>query len=264
MRILLTNDDGITSPGLAVLRRVLEPLGDVTTIAPSMNNSAVARSITIDRSLRVEPVVFGAGYAGWAVDGTPCDCVRIALLGQLALPPQAVVAGINLGANTGDDVTYSGTVGAAFEGALHDLPAIAVSVASKDPGSLIEPTELIRAIVARALSEALPARTVLNVNLPDRPLADIAGVRVTGLGGASCSDRLEMSGNHSRGREWRVYCEPPAGEPPLGSDSAALAAGFVAVTPLRYDLVDPHAVAALEAWHLDDVLAPQAGGAAGR
>ena len=88
MRILLTNDDGITSPGLAVLRRILDPLGEVITIAPSFNNSAVARSITIDRSLGVEPVVFGAGYAGWAVNGTPCDCVRIALLGQLSLPPQ--------------------------------------------------------------------------------------------------------------------------------------------------------------------------------
>ena len=134
MRILLTNDDGITSPGIAALRRALKPLGEIITIAPAQNNSAVARSITIDRNLSVEPLAFADGGSGWAVDGTPCDCVRIALTGQLAPRPDAVVAGINLGANMGDDVTYSGTVGAALEGALHDLPAIAVSVASREPG----------------------------------------------------------------------------------------------------------------------------------
>lgn len=264
MRILLTNDDGIASPGIAAMRRALKPLGEITTIAPAQNNSAVARSITINQSLTVERMTFTDGDAGWAVDGTPCDCVRIALTGQLAPRPDAVVAGINLGANMGDDVTYSGTVGAALEGAMHGLPAIAVSVASREPGSLDEVTDLVGAIVARGLSNVLPPRTVLNVNLPDRPLAEIVGVRVAGLGGASCTDRVEFSGDNVIGGEFRVYCDAPDSALQLGADFEAVAAGFVALTPLRYDFVDQRAVAAIETWRLDDLLAPRVSGAAGR
>ena len=264
MRILLTNDDGIASPGIAALRLALKPLGEIITIAPGQNNSAVARSITINQSLNVERVTFTDGDVGWAVDGTPCDCVRIALTGQLAPRPDAVVAGINLGANMGDDVTYSGTVGAALEGAMHGLPAIAVSVASREPGSLDEVTNLVGAIVARGLSNGLPPRTVLNINLPDRPLAEIVGVRVAGLGGASCSDHVEFSGDNVIGGEFRIYCEAPDSALRLGADFDAVAAGFVALTPLRYDFVDPRAVAAIETWLLDDLLAPRVSGTAGR
>jgi 5'-nucleotidase len=264
MRILLTNDDGIGAPGIAVLRAALEPLGDVVTIAPMTNCSAVARSITIDRSLHVEPAAFGDGFSGWALDGTPCDCVRLALLGVVAPAPHAVVSGINLGGNMGDDVTYSGTVGAAFEGALHDLPAIAVSVENKEPRYLGEYVGVIGGIVARALADGLPPRTVLNVNLPDRPVADVAGVKVAGLGGAGCADRLELAAGDAAVREFRVFCDPPPRAPWLDTDAEAVAAGYIAVTPLRFDLVDPRALKVIDSWALGDLLPAGRAGAAGR
>ncbi len=131
--ILLTNDDGIDAPGLAALRRGLDPLGTVLTLAPDGNRSAIARSITIDRPLHARETRFGDGFSGYSLDGTPADCVRAAALGFFGERPEIVVAGANMGANLGDDVAYSGTVAAALEGALLGLPAVAVSVQGRSP-----------------------------------------------------------------------------------------------------------------------------------
>jgi 5'-nucleotidase len=263
MRILLTNDDGITSPGLAALRSALEPLGDVITIAPDHNNSAVARGITTDRVLHAERARC-AGFEAFTIDGTPVDCVHVALLGVLAPAPQAIVSGINLGANTGLDVSYSGTVGAAIEGALHDLPSVAVSVNSVQPSYLDQVGGLLARVISEALSGRLPPRTVLNVNVPDLPAAEIKGYRATSLGGASCSDYVELAGDGLRAGDFRMRCEPTVGPPWPHTDAEALAAGYIALTPLGYDLVDPAAVRALDAWQLADLPAIDAGGAAGR
>jgi 5'-nucleotidase len=189
-RILLTNDDGIHASGIAALRRALEGLGDVLTIAPGANMSAVARSITIDRPLRPRPASFGDGFPGLALDGTPSDCVRVGLTGVYGPPPDLVVSGVNLGGNMGVDVAYSGTVAGALEAVVRGLPGLAFSVEEREPGWLDEAVPLLRAIVVQALEHGLPAATALNVNLPDRPLADIRAPRVTRLGGASCHDRL--------------------------------------------------------------------------
>lgn len=263
MRILLTNDDGITSPGLAALRLALEPLGEVVTIAPAHNNSAVARGITTDRRLHAEHASC-AGFEAWHLDGTPVDCVRVALLGVLAPAPQAVVSGINLGANTGLDVSYSGTVGAAIEGALHDLPSVAVSVDSTQPSYLDEVAGLLAPVIAAVLGGGLPPRTVLNVNLPDLPAAQIKGYRVTSLGGASCSDSVELAGDGLAAGDFRLRCEPTIGPPWPDTDAEALAGGSIALTPLSYDLVDPVAVRAVEAWQFAYPLVAGADEAAGR
>ena len=263
LQILLTNDDGILASGIAVLRRALEGLGDVTTIAPDHNTSAVARGITIDRPLHVVPADFGDGFAGLACDGTPSDCVRIGLLGVRCPAPHLVVAGVNLGANMGADVTYSGTVGAAFEAALRGLPALAFSVESHTPGWLEESEPILRAMVAHVISRGLPSHGVLNVNLPDRPLAEIGGIQPARLGGASCHDQVVLSGAEAgpaapagplardASTAYFVPCDHPDAGAWADTDFDVVARGCVAVTPLRYDLLDAELLSELAAWELD-------------
>jgi 5'-nucleotidase len=247
-RILLTNDDGIDSAGLTVLRRALDGFGDVVTIAPAQNHSAVARSITIDRNLHIERRRFGDGFDGFAVDGTPVDCVRVAVVGVVAEAPDIVVAGVNIGGNMGADVTYSGTVGAALEGALRGLPGVAVSIDAREPRYLDEMTAVISAVLAEVFARGLPEQTVLNVNLPDVPAAQIKGVRVTQLGGASCSDRFSLDGDDGYDGEYRVTCERLADAAWPHNDFEAVAEGFVSLTPLRPRYVDDAAFVELSHW----------------
>lgn len=269
LQILLTNDDGIQASGIGALRRALEGLGQVTTIAPERDASAVARAITLGRALRVRAVSFGDGWEGLACDGTPSDCVRVGLLGVRAPVPDLVVSGANLGSNMGVDITYSGTVGAAFEGALRGLPAIAFSMESSEPRWLAEAVPVFRALVEQVIARGLPRHTILNVNLPDRRLAEIVGIRPARLGGASCHDRVLLHENGAAppapagaggldgavsldgAREYFVPCaQPPAAEW-ADTDFEAVAEGFVAVTPLRYDLLDAALLAELPDWNLD-------------
>ena len=290
-RILLTNDDGIHASGIAALRRAVEGLGDVLTIAPGANMSAVARSITIDRPLRPRPASFGDGFPGLALDGTPSDCVRVALTGVYGPPPDLVVSGVNLGGNMGVDVAYSGTVAAALEAVVRGLPGLAFSVEEREPGWLDEAVPLLRAIVVQALEHGLPAATALNVNLPDRPLADIRAPRVTRLGGASCHDRLLLmvdgdgrgaaagdgdgreaavdgdgrgdtaggdgarsavdGDGHRAVTEYAVPCDRAPAEHWAATDFEAVAAGHVSITPLTYELFAETALELLSAWELD-------------
>ncbi len=249
--ILLTNDDGIDALGIAMLRRALDGLGDVLTIAPDRNTSAVARGITIGRALHARPTAFGDGRRGLAVDGTPSDCVRIGLLGVYGPSPDLVVSGVNLGGNMGADVAYSGTVGAALEAVLRGVPGVAFSVEERTPGWLDEAEPLVRAIVSQALRHRLPPSTALNVNLPDRPLADMRGVLVTRLGGASCHDRVLLAGDGAAVDEYDLPCDQAPVEHWAGTDFEAVAGGHVSLTPLTYDLVTDTALDLLATWELD-------------
>jgi 5'-nucleotidase len=270
LQILLTNDDGIHAPGLAVLRAAVDGLGEITTIAPDHNASAVARGITIDRPLRLATVTYGDEWPGLACDGTPSDCVRIGLLGARGPAPDLVVAGVNCGANMGADVTYSGTVGAALEAALRGRPALAFSVESSAPGWLGETAPLVRSIVEHVIARGLPRHSILNVNLPDRPLADFAGIHPARLGGASCCDRVFLSGDgaglaapagalvgdsvaglFAGAAEYFVPCDHPTAGEWADTDFDVVGRGCVAVTPLRYDLLDPGLLAELATWELD-------------
>jgi 5'-nucleotidase len=254
LQILLTNDDGIDAPGIAALRRALEGLGRITTIAPDRNTSAVARGITVRRGLRLEPRTFGGGFSGLACDGTPSDCVRVALLGVCRPAPDLVVSGINAGGNMGADMTYSGTVGAAFEAALRGRPGIAFSVEKLEPGWLDEAAPIIRAIVGRVIEQGLPRHTILNVNLPDRPLAGITGIRPARLGGSSAYDYVFLAGDDGApDGEHYLPGEPPASGDrlDLDTDFDVVASGAVAVTPLSYDLLDAALAADLADWDLD-------------
>ncbi len=262
-RILLTNDDGIDSPGLAVLRRAVGGVGDVTTIAPDRNNSAVARGINIGRALHLTRATFGDGWQGMACDGTPCDCVRIGLLGVEAPEPDVVVSGVNRGANVGGDVTYSGTVGAALEGAMRGKPALAFSVESLEPRWLEQAEPVIRALVKQVVERGLPCGSIINVNLPDRPLADMGGIRPACLGGAGVHDRVILDGDgdgdgdgdaapggRAAPSEHRLWCEPCFVAAWADTDSELLARGFVTVTSLHSDPLDVALLRQLSTWDL--------------
>jgi 5'-nucleotidase len=266
LNVLLTNDDGIEAEGLQAMRRALEDLDGVrlAVIAPDGNRSAMARSITTRRPLWVAEVPFSDGTVGYATDGTPVDCVRLASLGLIEdFTAELVVAGINHGANLGDDITYSGTVAAALEGVVLNLPAIAVSQQSR-AGSLDYRFdggfgfEVAAAFVARLVERIedvpLPARTLLNVNVPaGKP----QGVEVTSLGKRIYRDELKLveREEQNRSRYW-IYGSDPGFHDEPGTDLAAVAAGRVAVTPIHFDLTDRPSLEALRRFDLEELLTP--------
>jgi 5'-nucleotidase len=268
LNVLLTNDDGIEADGLQAMRRALLGLDGVrlAVIAPDGNRSAMARSITTRRPLWVEEVPFADETMGYATDGTPVDCVRLASLGIVEdFEADLVVAGINHGANLGDDITYSGTVAAALEGVVLGLPAIAVSQQSGarsldyrfDGGFGFE---VAAAFVARLVEQIedvpLPARTLLNVNVP---AGQPDGVEVTSLGKRIYKDELKLEREEEHRRRYWIYGSDPGFHDEPGTDLAAVAAGRIAVTPIHFDLTDRPSLDALRRFDLQELLAPAVG-----
>src|SRR6516164_6718806 len=223
MRILLTNDDGIASPALAQLKRVLSPFGRVITIAPDRNQSASSQSLTLHRPLRIQETAEDT----YSVDGTPTDCVLVGFHGQLGVPPDLVVSGINHGPNMGEDVFYSGTVAAAIEGTLQGATAIAASLATRRPADFEEPARFVARLAKTVLERGLPRRRMLNVNLPHRPWDEIRGVRVTRLGSRVYRDTLVRK-TDPRGRDYYwIGGEDPVWDPRAGSDFQAVHEGWI-------------------------------------
>jgi len=270
LNVLLTNDDGIEAEGLQAMREALAAVEGVrlAVIAPDGNRSAMARSITTRRPLWVAEVPFADGTVGYATDGTPVDCVRLASLGLVeGFTTDLVVSGINHGANLGDDITYSGTVAAALEGVVLGLPAIAVSQQSKaraldfryDGGFGFEVAAgFVAGLVARIEEVPLPTGTLLNVNVP-AGVPD--GVEVTSLGKRIYRDELKLEheedGPPARRRYW-IYGSDPGFHDEPGTDLAAVAAGRIAVTPIHFDLTDRPGLEALRSFDLQALLAPLA------
>jgi 5'-nucleotidase len=271
LNVLLTNDDGIEAEGLQTLRRALVELDDVrlAVIAPDGNRSAMARSITTRRPLWVEEVPFSDGTSGYATDGTPVDCVRLASLGLIeGFQADLIVAGINHGANLGDDITYSGTVAAALEGVVLNLPAIAVSQQSGarnldynfDGGfGFATAARFVAGLVSRIEEVPLPARTLLNVNVP---AGEPEGVEVTSLGRRIYRDELKLESEQDKRRRYWIYGAYPGFHDEPGTDLAAVHAGRIAVTPIHFDLTDHASLEALRSFDLDGLLEPLAPDAA--
>jgi 5'-nucleotidase len=272
MKVLLTNDDGIDAQGLQTLRRALlrVPGIELVVIAPDGNRSAMARSITTMRPLWVEEIVFDDGTTGYATDGTPVDCVRLANLGLVdGFECELIVSGINHGGNLGDDITYSGTVAAALEGVVLGLPAIAVSQQSSaremdfrlsDTFDFDEGARFVARVVEEIDDVPLPSGTLLNVNCP---AGDATGVQVTRLGKRIYRDELTLTdtdadaGPSQRRRYW-VYGRDHGFHDEPGTDLAAVASGDISVTPLHFDLTDAAGMDALERHDLGRLLAPAA------
>lgn len=267
MRVLLTNDDGIWADGLQALRRALLSVPDIelVVIAPDGNRSAMARSITTRRPLWIEQVEFEDGTHGYATDGTPVDCVRLARLGLVeGFEAEAVVSGINHGANLGDDISYSGTVAAALEGVLVGLPAVAVSQQSArgemdfrfgDRYRFDTAAAFAASIVDRLDEVPLPQGTLLNVNVP---AGEPSGVEVTRLGKRVYRDELKLNAEEGGRRQYWIYGRDHGYEHQDGTDLAAVAEGRIAVTPIHFDLTDAAGMDALRRYDLARMVAPAA------
>jgi 5'-nucleotidase len=269
MRVLLTNDDGIEAPGLQALRKALLELPgiELAVIAPDGNRSAMARSITTRRPLWVQEVDFDDGTVGFATDGTPVDCVRLARLGLIeGFEAELVVSGINHGSNLGDDITYSGTVAAALEAIVLGLPGIAVSQQSRAleldfrVGNRFEfgvAAGFTARLVAELSEVPLPQGTLLNINVPG---TEPKGVEVARLGKRVYRDELslvESDPTHPR-KQYRIYGDASFERDETGTDLAAVARGSIAVTPIHFDLTDHDGLDALQRYNLARLLAPAA------
>jgi 5'-nucleotidase len=263
IHILVTNDDGVNSPGLLALKQALEDVGRVSVIAPDSNRSAIGRGITIHNPLHVEEVRLADDSPAFATDGTPVDCVRFATLGLLGERPDVVVSGINLGLNLGDDVTYSGTVAAALEGIMLGWPAIAVSAATADPDAdqwdgraydfraVAGFTAQLVPVVCRA---SFPRRVVLNVNAPGLPPQEVTGASVTRLGRRIYNDELNLEHTEGARRRFTIYGPDATYQREEGTDFAAIERGEISVTPLHFDLTDIAGMDLLERMSLADLV----------
>lgn len=243
-RILLSNDDGYLAPGLTCLAETLAAVAEITVVAPERDRSGASNSLTLTNPLRVHRAANGFIY----VDGTPTDCVHLAITGLMEREPDMVVSGINHGANLGDDVLYSGTVAAAMEGRFLGLPAIAVSLVGTRGAHFATAARVVRDLLERLERDPLPADTILNVNVPDLPYEQLRGIEATRLG-------------HRHKAEPVVRAQDPAGRviywvgPPgaaadagAGTDFHAIEHGIVSVTPLHVDLTRYTALDKVASW----------------
>ena len=245
MRILVANDDGYLAPGLAALVKACEGLGELDVVAPEQNASGTSNSLTLNRPLSVYTAANGIRY----INGTPSDCVHVALTGLLEHRPDLVVSGINQGANMGDDTLYSGTVAAAMEGYLFGIPAIAFSQVDKGWTNLDAAARVAREVIRQVIRRAPSAAPfLLNVNIPTRPDADRLPRVVTRLGRRHSSEPV-IRQTSPRGEP--IYWIGPAGnarEGGEGTDFHATANACVSITPLQVDLTDHAGLASLSAW----------------
>ena len=232
MRILLSNDDGYQAPGICRLADALQQIAEVDVVAPDRNRSGASNSLTLDNPIRATTAENGYVF----VDGTPTDCVHLAITGLLEHEPDMVVAGINAGSNMGDDVLYSGTVAAAMEGRFLGLPAIAVSLVGEAPQHFDTAAAVTVDLLKRLENEPLPVDTILNVNVPDVPFSSIKGIEATRLGRRHKSEpAIKLDDPRGRPIYWvgPVGAEEDAGP---GTDFFAVQHNIVSVTPLQIDL----------------------------
>ncbi|WP_148714913.1 5'/3'-nucleotidase SurE [Chitinolyticbacter meiyuanensis] len=232
MRILISNDDGYFATGIAALAGALAPQHQVTVCAPERDRSGASNSLTLDRPLTVRQAPSGFYY----VNGTPTDCVHLAATGFLPEPPDMVVSGVNHGANMGDDTIYSGTVAAATEGYLLGVPAIAVSLASRNPQHFETAARVAAELVERAAREPFRGAVLLNVNVPDLPYSALNGFKTTRLGRRHKSAPVIRDENPRGEPIWWIGPVGAVADAGEGTDFHAVAAGFVSVTPLSIDL----------------------------
>jgi len=244
MRILVSNDDGIHAPGIQCLARHLRTVADVRVVAPDRDRSGASNSLTLVHPLRAQELENG----DMGVDGTPTDCVHLAITGLLDREPDLVISGINSGANMGDDVLYSGTVAAAMEGRFLGLPAIAVSLVGPRMQHYDAAARVVLNLLDRLHRVPLPAATILNVNVPDLPFEEIRGVQATRLGHRHKSEPV-VKASDPRGRP--IYWVGPAGpeqDAGPGTDFFAVREGYVSVTPIQVDLTQFEAIDTVGRW----------------
>ena len=244
MRILVSNDDGYFSPGIQLLAERLAALGEVTVVAPERDRSGASNSLTLDRPLTVRRAPNGFYF----VNGTPTDCVHLAVTGLLDFLPDVVVSGINLGANMGDDTIYSGTVAAATEGFLLGIPSLAVSLTSREAKHLESAARVARELVERVKRNPFGQPVLLNVNVPDVPQGVLGPVEVTRLGRRHKAEPVEKTRTPRGESAYWIGAAGAAADAGPGTDFHAVAAGRVSVTPLQVDLTQREQLGMVQSW----------------
>ena len=244
MRILLSNDDGYFAPGLEALYHSLQELGDIVVVAPEQNRSGASNSLTLDRPLMLKKASNGFYF----VNGTPTDCVHLAVTGMLEYLPDIIVSGINLGANMGDDTIYSGTVAAATEGFLLGIPSIAVSMASYEGNNFSAAGRVVKDLINRFVANPVKEPVLLNVNVPDVPYELLKGVEITRLGRRHKAEPvIKMQSPRNETVYW-VGAAGAAADAGPGTDFNAVERGFVSMTPLQIDLTNTAQLPVIRRW----------------
>jgi 5'-nucleotidase len=244
VRILISNDDGYAAPGIEALHAALADIAEVTVIAPSRDRSATSNSITVHRPLTIDRADNGFYF----VDGKPADCVHIAITGFLGFKPDLVVSGINNGSNLGDDTIYSGTVAAAMEGYLLGVPAIAFSMTHKPARYFETGAHIARTLVKRVMSQPPSEPWLLNVNIPDVPLAQLRGLRTVRLGKRHQAEPVTRVASDAGVEQWRIGGVGAAADAGPDTDFGAVAEGYVSVSPLTVDLTRHSQLASVSGW----------------
>ena len=250
MYILITNDDGIYAPGLKALHKRLTVRHSVAVIAPDREQSAVGHAITLNEPLRANKVSINGAFQGYAVTGTPADCIKMGVLEILDSKPDMVISGINPGANVGVNINYSGTVAAAKEATLYGMLAIAVSIHSRDVQYYDEAAFFIEELAEQLYVNRLPFGTFLNVNIPDRPLKEIAGIRISRLDMDFFPEFIDKRVDpRKRTYYWQGCDSLPAGKT-TDIDGSALCEDFISITPIKCDQTDYRVLEDLKSWKI--------------
>ncbi len=247
INILITNDDGVYSYGLKALAREMRKIGNVFVVAPVSEKSATSHSLTLHRPLRVKRIGRRQTYS---VNGTPTDCVNLALNGLLKVRPQIVVSGINMGPNLADDITYSGTVAAAMEATLQGVPAIAVSVAGKNRFYFKSAQGIASKLVKKIMKDPLPQNVLLNINVPNTAEEKIKGYRFTRQGKRQYGDSI-IEKVDPRGEKYYWIGGDILGDKPIeNSDILAVQQGYISITPIQLDLTAYSFLKKISEWHV--------------
>jgi len=251
VNILIANDDGIYSDGIYALWEAMSEIGETTIVAPRTEKSAVGHSITIADPIRIEEISRSGGFKGFAVDGTPADCIKIAVGSLLPKRPDIIVSGINAGANVGGNILYSGTISAATEGTIRNIPSMAISLDSITGGDLKGAKETAKIVVNEIIKNGLPQGTLLNVNVPNLDQKDIKGYKITRQGKLYFKDsfdrRVDPRGRIYYWMKGKIVNNDKGKE----SDGNALADGFVSITPIHFQITDNSFLTDLKSWNFD-------------
>lgn len=254
MKILVSNDDGIDSLGIAVLTKYMKEVGEVTVVAPRTEQSAVGHAITMQIPLRVTEYFKNGDFFGYAVDGTPADCVKMGVRNIMKTKPDIVISGINHGSNAAINIIYSGTVSAAREAAIMDIPAIAISLTDHAPKHFDYAAKVVAELAKMVIENGLPKGTCLNVNVPDLPEEEIKGILLTKQGTSKWDDvYAERQDPYGRNYYW-LTGKLIETDTKLEDDYFALKSNYVAVTPIHFDLTDYETYDEMKNWELNGIV----------
>lgn len=254
MRILISNDDGIDSVGIYELAKAMKELGEVTVVAPKTEQSAVGHAITMKYPLRVKNHFKNDEFFGYSVDGTPADCIKMGIRNLMTAPPDLVVSGINHGSNTAINIIYSGTVSAAREAAIMNVPAIAVSVCDHDASHFDYACKLAQKLALEITKNKLVSGTMLNVNVPNIPFKEVKGVLTTKMGKSKWADIYEKRVDPYGTEYYWLTGKLLDSDTTPDTDQHAVKNGFATVTPIHFDLTDYPTYNEMQNWNIDRLM----------